>query len=316
MRILLVDDIQLNAQNPGKLRLKSFHKWQNDRMLKLEDLLDQAQQKHANHVMMFGTLFGQKIVPEKMVDSFFDAVKAEKNVHVSAFCGYKEYQLISYRNDIPENFHLFCLDAADCKQLGDLVISVDHGTSEITTGSVNGKITQENELFKFDGKTIPSFEPLGFDDIEGKEFGFMIWDTNKPNNTCEMFQDQKYHYRSDELKITPEDGQEDILEKVNAIIRKSDIDTFLRITITGKSAFGITINTDALKNKLMNRVFSLDVYDNSIMDVDAEMFENDISLRSEFVRLALSDETLSEAERNRLISYGWNALSGKEMTEE
>ena len=316
MRILLVNDIQLNAQNPGQLSLKAFHKWQNDRMLKLEDLLDQAQQKHANHVMLFGTLFGQKIVPEKMVDSFFDVVKAENNVHVYAFCGHEEYQLVSYRNDIPANFHIFCLDVSDSKQLNEFSISVDHGTAVIATGTVSGKINQNDESITIDGKTIPSFEPLGFDDIEGKEFGFMIWDTDKPNNISEVIQNQKYHYRSDELIISPEDRQEDILEKVNTIIRKADTDTFLRITITGKSAFGVVINADALENKMMNRVFSLEVYDNSIMDVDAEMFENDISLRSEFVRLALNDETLSEAERNRLISYGWNALSGKEMTEE
>ena len=45
-------------------------------------------------------------------------------------------------------------------------------------------------------------------------------------------------------------------------------------------------------------------------------FENDISLRSEFVRLALQDDSLSESERNRLISCGWNALIGKGVSAE
>ena len=52
------------------------------------------------------------------------------------------------------------------------------------------------------------------------------------------------------------------------------------------------------------------------MDIDEEAFENDISLRSEFVRLALQDDSLSESERNRLISCGWNALNGREVTAE
>ena len=46
-------------------------------------------------------------------------------------------------------------------------------------------------------------------------------------------------------------------------------------------------------------------------DIDEEAFENDISLRSEFVRLALQDDSLSESERNRLISCGWNALNNR-----
>ncbi len=54
----------------------------------------------------------------------------------------------------------------------------------------------------------------------------------------------------------------------------------------------------------------------TIMDIDEEAFENDISLRSEFVRLALQDDSLSESERNRLISCGWNALNGKGVSAE
>ena len=316
MRILLVNDLLLSATNPERLAVKAFHKWQSDRMLKLEDLLDKAQQRQTRHICLFGSMFGQKIVPEKTVDDFFNAVKEEKNIQVYAFCGYEEYQLISYRNDIPSNFHLFCLDASDSKEFNELSITADHDTAVITSDAAKGIIVHEDDSFTINGKTIPSFEPAGFDDAEGKEFGFMIWDTAKKDNAYEVIRDQKYHYRSEELKILPEDTQQDILEKVNDIIRKADIDTFLRITITGKTAFGITINADGLKNKMLNRVFSLEVYDNSVMDVNEEMFENDISLRSEFVRLALNDETLSEGERNQLISYGWNALNGKGMSEE
>ena len=75
-------------------------------------------------------------------------------------------------------------------------------------------------------------------------------------------------------------------------------------------------NGNALEEQLQNRIFFVEVYDNTIMDIDEEAFENDISLRSEFVRLALQDDSLSEAERNRLISCGWNALNGKEVSAE
>ena len=58
------------------------------------------------------------------------------------------------------------------------------------------------------------------------------------------------------------------------------------------------------------------MYDNTVMDIDEETIENDISLRSEFVRLALQDDSLSESERNKIISCGWNALSGGEVSAE
>ena len=67
---------------------------------------------------------------------------------------------------------------------------------------------------------------------------------------------------------------------------------------------------------MQSRIFFAKVYDNTVMDIDEESFETDISLRSEFVRLALQDGSLSESERSRLISLGWNALSGKEVSAE
>ena len=52
------------------------------------------------------------------------------------------------------------------------------------------------------------------------------------------------------------------------------------------------------------------------MDIDEKAFETDISLRGEFVRLALQDGSISESERSRLISLGWSALSGGEVSAE
>ena len=65
----------------------------------------------------------------------------------------------------------------------------------------------------------------------------------------------------------------------------------------------------------MSRLFFVEVFDSTVMEVDAEAFDTDISLRSEFVRLAMQDESLSEIERNRLISCGWTALGGKGANE-
>ena len=114
-----------------------------------------------------------------------------------------------------------------------------------------------------------------------------------------------------DLKIMPEDDQKEIIRKINNAVKSIAFDTFVRITIMGRLAFGMMLDVDALKKQLQNRIFFVEVYDNTVMDIDAEAFENDISLRSEFVRLALQDDSLSESERSRLISCGWNALKGE-----
>ena len=125
-----------------------------------------------------------------------------------------------------------------------------------------------------------------------------------------------YSFHTVEVKILPEDNKKDILDKIYKAISRVDYKTFLRLTMTGKTAFAITINADALRNELHKKVFFADVFDNTSMDIDVDEFENDISLRSEFVRLTLNDDSLSELERGRIISCGWNALTGKEVLDE
>ena len=82
----------------------------------------------------------------------------------------------------------------------------------------------------------------------------------------------------------------------------------------GRAAFALPIPLEQIREKLESRVFFAQVFDGTVMDVNEAEFENDISLRSEFVRLALRDESMSETERNRLIRCGWNALCGKEVS--
>ncbi|MGP1404760.1 MAG: hypothetical protein ACTTKY_11485 [Catonella sp.] len=76
------------------------------------------------------------------------------------------------------------------------------------------------------------------------------------------------------------------------------------------------VKKDEITRQLKSRIFFIEVYDNTMMDIDEDSFANDISLRSEFVRLALQDDSLSEAERNRILSCGWNVLNGKEVSAE
>ena len=205
----------------------------------------------------------------------------------------------------------------------NIAMRINVGTAELQLGDNESIIIQKDEADKFvisgiqNGAVIPSFEPTGFENAQDNKFGFGILEwTEDQLGQYQLKVGSKYAYKAIELKIQPEDDQEEILRKISNAVRKIDIDTILRITITGRSAFGLTMNSDALKNQLQGRIFFVEVYDNTVMDIDEEAFETDISLRSEFVRLALQDSSLSESERNRLISLGWNALSGREVSAE
>ncbi len=323
MKILLCSDVRLGAVCTENLDVKLSHKWQAARTEKLADLIDQAAQNNAAYVALLGNMFGQDRVSESVIDALFRAVKEDGNIQVLAFLIADEFNRIAYRNDVPENLHLICTQTADSYTDDNIALRIDKGVVELQLAD-NDPIFIKKELesgFVVSGlkenQSIPSFEPVGFEDAEGLVCGYGILEwADEELGQYVITKNQKYAYKAIELKILPGDGQKEILRKINAAVKDVDIDTFLRIAIVGRSAFGLTLNGDALEAQLQNRIFFVEVYDNTIMDIDEEAFENDISLRSEFVRLALQDDSLSEAERNRLISCGWNALNGKEVSAE
>lgn len=323
MKLLLCADVRLGAACTENLGVNLSHKWQAARTEKLTDLIDKAAQNNASYVALYGQMFGQERVSESVIDSLFDAVKEDENIHVLAFLAANEYNRINYRNDIPENLHLICTQTADSYLDDNVALRMEKGATELQL-SDNAPIwikKDANNSYAISGiggdRTIPSFEPIGFDDAQAETFGYAVIEWSEEEILgCHIMNGQKYAFQSIELKILPEDGQKEIIRRINAAVAKIAFDTFLRITIIGRSAFGLMLNGDALKKQLQSRIFFVEVYDNTIMDIDEEAFENDISLRSEFVRLALQDDSLSESERNRLISCGWNALNGREVSAE
>ena len=321
-KMLLCSDICLGAISTEKLDIKQSQKWQTARNAKFEDLIDNAVQNNATYVALFGRLFGQERVTESVIDTLFQSVKEDAGITVLVFLNASEYKRISYRNDVPENLHLINMEKQDSFLDDRLALRINAGAAELQLGDNELIVIQKDGAGKYvltgiPDAVIPSFEPTDFEDAQGNQFGFGIleWTANQIGR-YQVKGGSKYAYHAIELKIMPEDDQKEILRKINNLVKRIDIDTFLRVTVTGRSAFGLTLNSDALKNQLQGRIFFVEVYDNTVMDIDEESFENDISLRSEFVKLALQDGTLSESERNHLISLGWNALSGKEVSAE
>ena len=323
IKMLACADLRLGAVSAERLDIKQSHTWQAARNEKYAKLIDKASQNNAAYVSLWGQIFGQARVSESVIDTLFQAIREEASVTVLAFLDASEYKRISYRSDIPENLHLINMQSQDSYLDNRIALRVKDGAVELQLGDNDAIIVSRNNTGNYTlngmsgNNVIPSYEPTGFEDSQDTECGYGIieWTEDKLGQ-FKVIRDSKYVYKAVELKILPEDDEKEILRKINNLIRSIDRDTFLRITLTGRSAFGLTMNSDALKSQLQNRVFYVEVYDNTVMDIDEESFETDISLRSEFVRLALQDGSLSESERNRLISLGWNALSGREVSAE
>ena len=230
---------------------------------------------------------------------------------------------INYRSDKPENLHMICTDISD-------IFDDDHLAVRILKGNVKLQLDDNDALMirraaeggftltvLDEDHIVPSFEPIGFEDSLNKTFGYSVleWEPEEIIDYLET-EEQEFSYHSEEVELRPSNDEKKISALADLICQDCAPKSFLRITLSGTSMFGMIINASALKEQLQKQIFFADIFDNTVMDINEESFENDISLSSEFVRLAMQDEGLSETERNRIISFGWNALNGKEVSAE
>ncbi len=323
MRMILCEDIRLGALCTENLGAKLSGKWQDARTAKFRTLIEHAAEEQAEYIALFGNIFGQERVAEAVLDGLFDAVKTAAETQVLLFLNQEEYMRINYRSDKPQNLHMICTDISD-------IFDDDHLAVRILKGNVELQLDDNDALMirrAAEGGTtltvldedhiVPSFEPIGFEDSLNKTFGYSVleWEPEEIIDYLET-EEQEFSYHSEEVELRPSDDEKKISALADLICQDCAPKSFLRITLSGTSMFGMIINASSLKEQLQKQIFFADIFDNTVMDINEESFENDISLSSEFVRLAMQDEGLSETERNRIISFGWNALNGKEVSAE
>lgn len=323
MKIIFCTDILLGAACTENVDVKLSNKWKALRTEKFSELADKAIPENASYIAIMGTLFGQERISETTLDSLFQVVTDQKYITFLAFLSQAEYSRISYRNNIPENLHIICVEMADSYRDDNVFVCISDKKIQMQFNESTQIVISKNEEgnyvitgIKEGDKELLHFEATGYDDATAK-YGYSVLEwSDGAISTYKEIEDNKFSYQTIEVKLFPEDNQKELVRKLIAAVSQFKYETFLRINITGKTEFGFMVKKDEITRQLKSRIFFVEVYDNTMMDIDEASFDNDISLRSEFVRLALQDNSLSEAERNRILSCGWNVLNGKEVSAE
>ena len=322
MKMLLTDHVKIGSVSTEQLSVEQTKKWHHSRMKRIRELAELAVKLDAGYLALTGNLLGNARISEAMIDSIFSIAAGQPGLNMLVFLTDSEYRRLSCRKDSPDNLHLIRLRSKDDYMDEQIALRLSENTIELQLGEhpsllihcrrAGDSVIETNEK----AIPIPCFEPLGFDDAARIKFGILSleWDDSTAPVISQIPM-QHYVYQEARLELSPAETQREILHKLRHSASKLERNTFLRLTICGRTAFGITMDAAAMKQELEKQVFFAQVFDNTEMDIDAEEFETDISLRSEFVRLALNDNTLSDAERSRLICRGWNALGGKAVSE-
>ena len=320
MKMILCNDIKLGALCEECLDVDQLNKWQNKRKELFAELTKNCATADAGYLLLFGDFFGQTRISESVIDCLFNTALENSTVKVILMLNNDDYKRATYRSELPDNLYIKCYERLDSFADGNISIKAEDGRAEIFLGdetSFEAIIGKDGTLLKdasYDDVKIPSMEPIGFDDNESSEFGYSIieWSDDGIEEYKEV-RNQYYEYRVVDIPMLGSDDNMELFNKINRVVSELGENSFVRLNICGTLPFATAVNTPELKEHLQRTVFFAEIFDNAVMDYNSDLFENDISLKSEFTRMAMNDGTLSESERHRLICCGWNALIGREV---
>ena len=96
------------------------------------------------------------------------------------------------------------------------------------------------------------------------------------------------------------------------MIEKIEKEALIKIVLIGKVELNSERDIKYLEKKYKNMFYFAKIYDETTLKIDYMTYENDASLKGEFIRLVLK-QNLSEEEKRKIITTGIKALTGEEV---
>lgn len=158
-------------------------------------------------------------------------------------------------------------------------------------------------------------EGRGFD--ECGEHGFVVIDIDDEKYTLKsefinMASRQLYNVLVDvsECLTTAEVGN-----KINDRLLEENIDEkhMVKVSLVGKVDIECDINIELLTKQFEENYFFFKIKNETALTFNYEKFALDVSLKGEFVRTVMQENSLEDEEKATIIRYGLEALAGEEI---
>ena len=154
-------------------------------------------------------------------------------------------------------------------------------------------------------------EGRGFDECGEKGFVLLNIEDNKINSEFIPFATRTLFEIN--VDLTGLVQNTDIEDKITEAIKNIPETSLVKIILTGKTEIGEDKDIDYLTKKFETKFYYLKIQDKQTRKIDYMKYQNDISLKGEFIRLVLKQNDISNEEKSKIISTGIKALSGEEI---
>lgn len=149
----------------------------------------------------------------------------------------------------------------------------------------------------------------GFDETGDK--GFVLLETSGNKIESKFVKFCSRVLREVSFDVTSFNSQFEILENLEKFLTENFSERdLIKVLLVGERSVETDVDKDFIASKLLNKFFYIKAYDKTNLKINVSDFEDDKSIRGEFVRAVLgSDKT--EEEKKQIILCGLKALRGE-----
>lgn len=168
------------------------------------------------------------------------------------------------------------------------------------------------KLEKLDNRGIYCYsgclEGRGFDECGDKGFVLLEIEENKINT--KFIKNSIRNLEEIQVDISDTMTTTEVQEKINEKIKYIPKEYLIKIILTGKIDINSEKDINYLLKKYSEEFYFVKIYDRTTLKINYLDYENDASLKGEFIRMVLNED-LPEEEKKEIIITGINALSNE-----
>lgn len=155
-------------------------------------------------------------------------------------------------------------------------------------------------------------EGRGFDECGEK--GFVLLDINEENlkYTTEFIPIARRTLYEINVDVSKANSTLDTEKLIDNELNDISKDSLIKIVLKGKVEVDSEKDLNYLEKKYKANYYFAKIYDETTLNIDFMTYQNDASLKGEFIRLVLG-QNLPEEEQSKIILTGIKALSGEEV---
>lgn len=153
-------------------------------------------------------------------------------------------------------------------------------------------------------------EGRGFDECGDKGFVLLNIENNKIDT--QFIKNSTRNLEEIEVDITDTLTTTEVEMKIDEKIKDISRENLIKIVLTGKVAINSERDIEYLLKKYSDQFYFIKIYDKTTLKINYMDYENDASLKGEFIRMVLN-EKLTDEEKKQIIITGIRSLSGEDI---